>query len=184
MTVVDTGIPQLTSTAEITVDIINTNDNDPAFDEPEYEMSVVENALIGTVVGSVSARDADSGPYGQITYSLVGDHSASFAIDPDTGVITVRNSTALDRERTTEIGLTAIATDRAPDGTSHSTTAPVTIKLLDENDNVPTFSQKIYHATVAENAALNPPAAILQVICFCPVVCGPGFRLGWTVIEN
>lgn len=169
VTVVDTGIPQLTSTAEVTVDIINTNDNDPAFDEPEYEMSVVENAPTGTVVGTVSARDADSGPYGQITYSLVGDHSAaSFAIDPDTGVITVRDGTTLDRERTTEIGLTAIATDRAPDGTSRSTTAPVTIKLLDENDNVPTFSQKIYHATVAENAALNPPAAILQVLATDP----------------
>ncbi|XP_055623372.1 cadherin-87A [Toxorhynchites rutilus septentrionalis] len=168
VTVVDTGIPQLSSTAEVTVDIVNVNDNDPAFEDSEYEMTILENAPVGTVVGSVSALDADAGLYGQITYSIVGDHSASFAIDPDSGVITVRNSSALDREQESEIGLTAIAADRAPERTRRSTTAPVTIKVLDENDNEPIFSQKIYHATVAENAALNPPAAILQVSAVDP----------------
>ncbi|XP_058466683.1 cadherin-87A isoform X2 [Malaya genurostris] len=163
VTVIDTGIPRLSSTAEVTVDITNSNDNDPVFEEPEYRMAVLENSPVGTVVGTVTARDTDLGPYGEIYYTLVGDHSAHFAIDPDTGVITVRNSTALDRERESEIGLTAIAADRAPDVIRRSTTAPVSIKVLDENDNAPTFSQKIYHASVAENAALKPPAAILQV---------------------
>lgn len=165
VTVVDTGIPQLSSTAEIIVEVLNANDNDPAFEEPQYEMTVLENAPAGTVVGAVTARDADAGLFGQVTYTVVGDHSGSFAIDPDTGVITVRNSSALDREQEPEIGLTAIAADRAPERIRRSTTAPVTIRVLDENDNAPIFSQKIYHATVAENAALNPPAAILQVIC-------------------
>ncbi|KAL9694351.1 hypothetical protein quinque_013636 [Culex quinquefasciatus] len=163
VTVVDTGIPQLSSTAEIIVEVLNANDNDPAFEEPQYEMTVLENAPAGTVVGAVTARDADAGLFGQVTYTVVGDHSGSFAIDPDTGVITVRNSSALDREQEPEIGLTAIAADRAPERIRRSTTAPVTIRVLDENDNAPIFSQKIYHATVAENAALNPPAAILQV---------------------
>ncbi|XP_053682239.1 cadherin-87A [Sabethes cyaneus] len=161
--VVDTGIPQLSSTAEVTVDVINANDNDPVFEAPEYQMTVLENSPAGTVVGSVTAEDNDLGMYGEITYSIVGDHSVHFAIDPDTGVITVRNTSALDRERESEIGLTAIAADRAPEAIRRSTTAPISIKILDENDNAPTFSQKIYHATVAENAALNPPAAILQV---------------------
>uniref|UniRef100_A0A8D8JF25 Cadherin-87A n=1 Tax=Culex pipiens TaxID=7175 RepID=A0A8D8JF25_CULPI len=163
VTVVDTGIPQLSSTAEIIVEVLNANDNDPAFEEPQYEMTVLENAPAGTVVGAVTARDADAGLFGQVTYAVVGDHSGSFAIDPETGVITVRNSSALDREQEPEIGLTAIAADRAPERIRRSTTAPVTIRVLDENDNAPIFSQKIYHATVAENAALNPPAAILQV---------------------
>lgn len=34
---------------------------------------------------------------------------------------------------------------------------------MDENDNVPEFTQDEYAITVAENAAITPPAALLQV---------------------
>lgn len=34
---------------------------------------------------------------------------------------------------------------------------------MDVNDNAPVFTQDEYTSTVAENAALNPPAALLQV---------------------
>ncbi|XP_058116398.1 cadherin-87A [Anopheles ziemanni] len=168
VTVVDTGVPQLTSTAQITVDVVNTNDNDPVFEQPEYSMQVRENSPVGTLVGVVRANDADAGQYGQLTYAIVGDHSGNFAIDPDTGAITVHNASALDREVEQEASLTAIATDRAPEATRRSTTVPVQIAILDENDNEPTFSQQIYYATVAENAALHPPAAILQVTATDP----------------
>lgn len=35
--------------------------------------------------------------------------------------------------------------------------------IQDVNDNKPIFTQKSYYASVAENAQLNPPAAVLQV---------------------
>nr|XP_040218321.2 cadherin-87A isoform X1 [Anopheles coluzzii]XP_049463650.1 cadherin-87A isoform X1 [Anopheles coluzzii]XP_049463651.1 cadherin-87A isoform X1 [Anopheles coluzzii]XP_049463652.1 cadherin-87A isoform X1 [Anopheles coluzzii]XP_049463653.1 cadherin-87A isoform X1 [Anopheles coluzzii]XP_049463654.1 cadherin-87A isoform X1 [Anopheles coluzzii] len=168
VSVIDTGVPQLTSTAQITVEVVNTNDNDPEFEQPEYTLQVRENSPVGTLVGMVRARDADAGLYGQLTYTIVGDHSGNFVIDPDTGAITVHNASALDRETEQEASLTAIATDRAPEGMRRSTTVPVQIRVLDENDNGPTFTQQIYHATVAENAALHPPAAILQVMATDP----------------
>lgn len=59
--VTDTGIPQLTSTAEILVDVINTNDNDPTFKSSEYNMNILENSPKGTVVGRVEAHDKDKG---------------------------------------------------------------------------------------------------------------------------
>lgn len=37
------------------------------------------------------------------------------------------------------------------------------IVIQDINDNSPVFTQKNYYATVAENAQLHPPAAVLQV---------------------
>lgn len=37
---------------------------------------------------------------------------------------------------------------------------------MDVNDNVPEFTQNEYTSVVAENAALNPPAALLQVKAF------------------
>jgi hypothetical protein len=61
VTVTDTGVPQLTSTAQIIVDIINTNDNDPIFNETEYKFSINENSPRGTTIGHVFAKDADDG---------------------------------------------------------------------------------------------------------------------------
>lgn len=57
----DTGIPQLTSTAEIIVDIINANDNEPVFSLPEYRFSVPENSAKGTFIGKINAKDGDDG---------------------------------------------------------------------------------------------------------------------------
>lgn len=103
------------------------------------------------------------GTFGEISYSLVGEKSSNFYVEPDTGTIIVQNNSALDREVDEEIVLTAVATDRAPITTRRSTTVPVHLKIVDQNDNSPVFTKKIFHASVAENAALNPPAAILQV---------------------
>lgn len=60
-TVTDTGIPQLTSTAEVIVDVVNINDNGPYFLKPEYDFTVLENSPSGTLVGKVEAKDDDLG---------------------------------------------------------------------------------------------------------------------------
>lgn len=65
-TVTDTGIPQLTSTAQLLIDVINTNDNEPIFNLSEYQMKVLENSSKGTVVGKIVANDNDDGMYTQI----------------------------------------------------------------------------------------------------------------------
>ena len=63
VTVTDTGVPQLTSTAQVLVSVININDNSPQFNETEYRMNVNENAAKGTSIGLVHAHDADEGNY-------------------------------------------------------------------------------------------------------------------------
>ena len=57
-------------------------------------ISVAESAVNGTLVGTYSGSDVDGDP---LTYSLV-DESGPFAIDADTGVITVADATQLDFE--------------------------------------------------------------------------------------
>lgn len=59
--VTDAGVPQLTSTAEIIVDVINLNDNGPVFSLPDYRFTVDENSPKGTLVGKVDAKDGDDG---------------------------------------------------------------------------------------------------------------------------
>uniref|UniRef100_A0A336M3D8 CSON011390 protein n=1 Tax=Culicoides sonorensis TaxID=179676 RepID=A0A336M3D8_CULSO len=161
--VTDTGIPQLSSTATINIDVININDNDPIFDMDIYNFTVIENSPRGTIVGQIRATDNDDGQFGNIEYSLVGDYASFFEIESKTGEITVRNNSALDREVDEEMTITGVATDLAPLTVRSSTTVPINIRILDDNDNPPVFSQRIYYANVAENAAFNPPAAILQV---------------------
>jgi hypothetical protein len=81
----------------------------------------------------------------------------------ETGEITVGGATVLDREMTPEITITVMASDGAHVNSRRSTTVPVAVKLIDENDNRPIFSQHSYRASVAENLSVNPPAPILQV---------------------
>lgn len=66
--VTDTGIPQLTSTAEIIVDIVNANDNEPMFSLAEYRFTVAENSAKGTYVGKINAKDSDDGKFGHVMF--------------------------------------------------------------------------------------------------------------------
>ncbi|KAG5343409.1 CAD87 protein, partial [Acromyrmex heyeri] len=160
----DSGVPQLSTTAKVTVTVINVNDQDPKFEKELYNASVKENSPPGTRVTVVKATDGDEGPFGDVSYSLIGEHAADFNIGHETGEITVGGATVLDREVTPEITITVMASDGAHINSRRSTTVPVVVKLIDENDNRPIFSQHSYRASVAENLSVNPPAPILQVL--------------------
>lgn len=123
--VTDTGVPQLTATARVLVDVINANDNRPEFEADAYNVTVLENAAAGTIVGRVAARDADDGLFGEVVYSLVGDDAKHFHMNAETGVLTVANGTFLDRERRAEVQLTAVAADKAPITTRKMASVPV-----------------------------------------------------------
>ncbi|XP_066591300.1 cadherin-87A [Prorops nasuta] len=159
----DSGVPQLSSTAKVTVTVINVNDQDPKFEKEAYNATVKENSPPGTHVTVVKATDGDEGVFGEVSYSLIGDHAADFNIGHETGEITVGSATVLDREITPEITITVMASDGAPVNSRRSTTVPVVVKLMDVDDNRPIFSQHSYRASVAENLSVNPPAPILQV---------------------
>lgn len=91
----------------------------------------------GTRVGMVTAHDADSGPHGHVTYSLLynTDAEESFSINEQTGIITTTRP--LDREMHPEHRITIIASDLAmPPLTS---TVTVIVVIDDVNDNAPEF---------------------------------------------
>lgn len=95
---------------------------------------------------------------------MIGEQSQHFEIDENTGEIFVVNTTALDREKQSEIMLSVVAIDQGlPIDERRSTTSNVNIKVWDENDESPIFRQHSYYSSIAENLPLNPPATILQV---------------------
>ncbi|XP_064554769.1 cadherin-87A isoform X2 [Drosophila montana] len=162
-TVSDTGVPALTATADIVVDIINLNDNEPHFTHSEYYFNITENSPRGTVAGKVEAHDGDVGAFGELTYTLIGENNKYFSIDAYTGNVMVANASILDREQLKELTLSVVAQDKAPATVQKSATATIHISILDVNDNAPVFTRTVYNSTVSENAAYQPPAALMQV---------------------
>ncbi|CAK1603757.1 unnamed protein product [Parnassius mnemosyne] len=124
---------------------VSANDGVPRFLRPAASdrLHVTENATIGTVVFQVVASDPDdpTQPSGQLLYSIQeGNADAkAFAIDPQTGVITTRQS--LDRERQGAYTLVVCATDRgAP---PQQATRVVSIALDDVDDHKPHFARAL-----------------------------------------
>ncbi|CAG5135838.1 unnamed protein product, partial [Candidula unifasciata] len=134
------------STATVTIDTEDMNDNAPVFEKTDYTLTVKENTSIGMSVAQFNASDADSGTYGKITYSLRGGNG-KFAIDQTTGVLRVTDN--IDREQNEEFYLTV----EAKDGGGLRTPAEVTVTVLDENDNKPVFRRNDYEGIVKEKAA-------------------------------
>gem|GEM_PF-5662404 len=89
-----------------------------------------ENLANSTVVGIPAAFEPDAGD--SLTWSITaGNTGSAFAIDVDTGEITVNNSSALDFETTTTFNLTVQVEDTG----AFVGTAIVTIELNDLSDD-------------------------------------------------
>uniref|UniRef100_A0A182VQ56 Cadherin domain-containing protein n=1 Tax=Anopheles minimus TaxID=112268 RepID=A0A182VQ56_9DIPT len=83
--------PKLSSTATLTVSITDANDNRPVFEQDSYSTTVSETAHPGHLITTITAKDLDSGLYGDqgIRYSLSGTGSELFYVDAITGAISV-----------------------------------------------------------------------------------------------
>lgn len=88
---VDNGIPPLSATANLVVNVIDANDNDPVFSKAAYEFQVEENQKAGAVVGKIAATDADLGDNAVIKYSLFPSNT-SFIVNPVTGEFLINYS--------------------------------------------------------------------------------------------
>ncbi|KAL0973120.1 hypothetical protein UPYG_G00199240 [Umbra pygmaea] len=141
----DHGVPALSSSQLLSVQVIDVNDEVPLFQENQYQAQITENQPAGTTVLVVSASDLDQGTNGQVTYG--GNSEEAFRIDPVTGVITTTKY--LDREAQGQYSLTVYARDGGlPPNFAR---ASVRISVLDENDNAPVFSRSYYSLEVPEN---------------------------------
>lgn len=57
----DSGQPTLSGTVTVYVNVIDLNDNAPIFDPMSFSNEILEDALIGSPVVTISATDMDSG---------------------------------------------------------------------------------------------------------------------------
>lgn len=66
VTAQDNGIPPLSDIVNIEVEVLDSNDNKPTFEQEVYSSSVSEDAPVGTSVLQVNALDRDLGLNGQV----------------------------------------------------------------------------------------------------------------------
>ncbi|XP_063353857.1 protocadherin alpha-2-like isoform X11 [Pelmatolapia mariae] len=163
LTAVDGGKPPRTGSLQIHVNVIDVNDNIPAFSKLLYKVRVKENATPGTLVIKLNATDLDEGMNSKILYSFIKrgniDPSNIFDLNSETGEITVRGG--LDYEETPAYEVRVQATDQGP--VPRSTHAKLLIEIIDVNDNPPQISVTSLITPVKEDAELGTIVAFITV---------------------
>ncbi|XP_078241753.1 protocadherin Fat 2 isoform X1 [Pogona vitticeps] len=140
---------------EVEISVLDVNDNSPECKQAPYQGKVSEDAPQGFSVLKVSARDADVGSNGQITYSLHGPGAEEFRLDPHTGELTT--FALLDRELISKYQLVAKATD----GGGRFCQVDVIVDIQDTNDSPPQFFPSQCAVAIFDNTTVKTPVAVV-----------------------
>lgn len=135
----DGGTPPLRGEMTVNITIQDVNDNQPIFNQSRYFATVPENTTVGTSVLQVFATDHDAGENGQIEYSInrrQSDRDNMFKIDPATGLVAVNKPLDFETKELHELVIVAKDHGLQP----LETTAFVSIRVTDVNDNQPTIN--------------------------------------------
>ncbi|XP_042275749.1 protocadherin-19 isoform X4 [Thunnus albacares] len=162
----DGGDPPKIGAVQLNIKVIDSNDNNPVFDEPVYTVNVMENSPINTLVIDLNATDPDEGTNGEVVYSfnsyVTEKTRDAFKIDPKTGIITVNG--VLDYETTQIYEIDVQAKDLGPN--SIPAHCKVTVNVMDTNDNPPVISLLSLNTEmveVSENAQRGYVIALVRV---------------------
>uniref|UniRef100_A0A8C4GFU7 Cadherin domain-containing protein n=1 Tax=Dicentrarchus labrax TaxID=13489 RepID=A0A8C4GFU7_DICLA len=163
LTAVDGGKPPRSGTLQLTVNVLDVNDNTPTFSKSLYKVNVKENATPETLVIKLNATDLDEGINSKILYSFIKrgniDPSNIFDLNSETGEITVKGT--LDYEETPAYEVRVQARDQG--FSPRSAHAKLLIEIIDVNDNAPEISVTSLMTPVKEDAELGTIVALVTV---------------------
>ncbi|XP_071254540.1 protocadherin gamma-A5-like isoform X31 [Salvelinus alpinus] len=135
----DEGVPSLSSSVTLTLQISDVNDNAPVFERSSYEAYIIENNTPGLSIFTVKARDADWNQNARVSYILEDSSvngvpvSSYVSVSADSGVIHAVRS--FDYEQIKDFQFRV----KVQDGGSPPLSSNVTVKIMiqDQNDNAP-----------------------------------------------
>ncbi|XP_061690559.1 protocadherin Fat 4 isoform X2 [Syngnathoides biaculeatus] len=163
LTAVDGGTPPRSGTASIIVHVLDNNDNAPLFDEAIYNIKIMENSPIGSLVIDLNATDLDEGSNSDLTYSYSlytpEKTQETFNLNPATGEITVKGT--LNYEEFRIYDMEVIAADKGVNSLAGQCT--IKIQVEDMNDNHPEISIKSFQSPVSENIGVDSVIAVVSV---------------------
>lgn len=126
------------ATATVNINVTDSNNHAPRFENTPYVVDVFEDTPVGSTVLMLFATDADHGKNAKINYRLSPAHE-KFNVERDTGALVVAST--LDRESTSTYTLTVIAEDGGITPLADQT--DVEISVVDVNDNAPRWAHQL-----------------------------------------
>ncbi len=163
ITALDGGKPAKSGTMDITINVIDINDNVPVFTKDIYSVMLNENAPIGTTVIQVNATDFDEGSNGEVVYSFGKNVNRKvrklFDINTITGEITVEGPLDYEDKDSYEIDIQASDKGTVP----HTTDKSVMIKIIDVNDNAPEIEVTSFSSAIPEDSRPGTTVALISV---------------------
>ncbi|KAB0397050.1 hypothetical protein E2I00_012005, partial [Balaenoptera physalus] len=169
----DHGTPARAARTTVHVQLQDQNDHAPSFTLPHYRVAVTEDLPPGSTLLTLEATDADgSRTHATVDYSIVsGNRGRVFQLEPRLaeagegdglgpralGCLVLLEP--LDFESLTQYNLTVAAADRGQP--PRSSAVPVTVTVLDVNDNPPVFTRASYRVAVPEDTPVG--AELLHV---------------------
>ncbi|XP_047190550.1 protocadherin alpha-8-like [Scophthalmus maximus] len=163
VTAVDGGKPPRSGTLNVSIIVLDSNDNRPMFSQDTYQIEIYENAQIDAAVTKVNATDPDEGTNGEIEYSfsktLARKVYEVFELDRLSGQIKLKGQ--LDFEESENYKLEVQASDK---GTPPLTgRCRVIVKIKDVNDNPPEIEVTSLSNTVSEDSKPGTVISLLSV---------------------
>ncbi|XP_030251900.1 protocadherin alpha-2-like isoform X32 [Sparus aurata] len=163
VTAVDGGKPPRSGTLNVSIIVLDSNDNRPVFSQEIYQISIQENVPVGTSIFRMNATDPDESSNGEIEYNLGKTLKKKvyeiFELEKLTGEIRVKG--IVDYEENEVYELDVEASDK---GTPPLTgECRVIIKIKDVNDNPPEIEVTSLSNTVSEDSKPGTVISLLSV---------------------
>ncbi|XP_051936207.1 protocadherin alpha-11-like isoform X28 [Hippocampus zosterae] len=162
LTALDGGKPPKTGEINISINVLDVNDNSPVFSKEVYSVTLDENASIGTTVIQVNATDLDEGLNGDVVYSFSKNNQNVkhlFDIFMNTGEIVVKGLIDYEENDMFEIEIQASDKGAVPLTTEKS----VIIKIVDVNDNAPEIEVTSFSNLIPEDSRPGTTVALISV---------------------
>ncbi|XP_042181718.1 protocadherin gamma-C5-like isoform X3 [Oncorhynchus tshawytscha] len=162
LTALDGGNPIRSGTAQITITVLDNNDNIPVFEKTVYKVYVSESSANGTLILQPKATDIDEGQNGEVDYSF-GVHTPEsvlsvFEIDRVTGKLFLKGE--LDFESAVNFEIDISAKDKGtPKMEGHCS---VQVEVVDVNDNSPEIVLTSKPSPVREDAPSGTVVALIS----------------------
>ncbi|XP_045061022.1 protocadherin gamma-C5-like isoform X5 [Coregonus clupeaformis] len=162
LTALDGGSQVRSGTSQITITVLDVNDNIPVFEKSVYKVSISEISAKGTFMVTLKATDEDDRQNGEVKYSF-GEHTpesvlSTFDIDTETGEMFLKGE--LDYETAANYEIDITAKDRGiPEMEGHCS---VQVEVVDLNDNAPEIVLTSQPSQVREDAPSGTVVALIS----------------------